>query len=344
MNARSLNRPGTDTVSFLFVVAFFAVFLLAAGVSRAQDRSIGPLPPPPIPKSNLMYDAKVDLGRHLYFDKRLSGNNSISCAFCHNPGLGFSDGRPRGLGLGGELGRNSPTVYNTSYNHLQFWDGRAGSLEEQALGPIQNPNEMNQNLDALVKELSAVPGYVEKFQTAFGSGVSGQGIAEAIAAYERTIISRNAPFDRFMGGDKKAMEASAQRGMKLFTGKARCAMCHNGPNFTDDGFHNLGVPQAGPLKVDEGRFGVTHRVSDVGAFKTPTLRSVAESGPYMHDGAFKTLEEVIDFYDRGGGKNPRLDPLVQPLHLSKEEKGDLLAFLKALTGEKLKIEIPKQLE
>lgn len=338
----NVSRMETLRVMLFGFILLSIVFL--SGRSSAEDRSIGPLPPPPIPAANLQYKAKVDLGRYLYFDKRLSGNNSISCAFCHNPGLGFSDGRPRGLGLGGELGRNSPTVYNTAYNPLQFWDGRAGSLEEQALGPIQNPNEMRGNLDEVVKKLSGVPGYVTMFQAAFGGGVSAQGIAEAIAAFERTIVSRNAPFDRFMEGDKGAMSASAQRGMKLFTGKARCAMCHNGPNFTDNLFHNLGAPQAGPLKEDLGRINITHRVADTGAFKTPTLRSVTESAPYMHDGVFKTLEEVVDFYNQGGGKNPHLDPLIQPLHLDAEEKKNLVEFLKALTGEKLEIEIPKPLE
>src|SRR5579863_9119137 len=245
--------------AIIFVILF--VLMLSRSGSFAEDRSIGPLPPVPIPAANLQYDAKVNLGRYLYFDKRLSGNDSISCAFCHNPGLGFSDGRPRGLGLGGELGRSSPTVYNTSYNPLQFWDGRAGSLEEQALGPIQSPNEMKGNLDDLVKKLSGIPGYVKMFQFAFGTGVSAQGIADAIGAFERTIVSRNSQFDRFMQGDTEAMSPPAQRGMKPFTGKARCAMCHNGPNFTDNQFHNLGVPQGGPLKEDLGRYQITHHVA-----------------------------------------------------------------------------------
>ena len=243
--------------------------------------------------------------------------------------------------MNGLLGRNNPTVYNTAYNTSQFWDGRAGSLEEQALGPIQNPAEMNEKLDDLVKELSRVQGYVAQFKNVFGTGVNAQGIAEAIAAFERTIISTNSAFDKFMAGDSKAMNESAQRGMKILQGKGRCVLCHNGPNFTDNKFHNLGVPQTGPLKEDLGRYNVTKRDGDRGAFKTPTLRSAIETAPYMHDGAFKTLEEVVDFYNKGGGKNPHLDPLILPLNLTDPEKKDLVEFLKALTGEKLNIAMPK---
>jgi cytochrome c peroxidase len=181
---------------------------------------------------------------------------------------------------------------------------------------------------------------VEQFKKVFGTGVSPQGIADAIAAFERTILSTNSPFDKFMEGDSKAMDESAQRGMKVFQGKGRCVLCHNGPNFADNKFHNLGVPQTGPLKEDLGRFNVTRRDADRGAFKTPTLRSIVETAPYMHDGAFKTLEEVVDFYNRGGGKNPHLDPLILPLSLTDSDKKDLVEFMKALTGEKLNIAMP----
>jgi len=320
--------------------------IMILGLSRplwAQDSSaaIGPLPKVPIPASNLEYQAKVELGQQLYFDNRLSGDNTRSCAFCHVPGSGFTTHTPQGIGMKGLLGRNNPTVYNTAYNTFLFWDGRAGSLEEQALGPIQNPAEMNQNLKDLTAELSAVPGYVEEFKKVYGTAVNVQGIAEAIAAFERTIISTNSAFDKFMAGDSKAMNGSAQRGMKILQGKGRCVLCHNGPNFTDNKFHNLGVPQAGPLKEDLGRYNITKRDADRGAFKTPTLRSVEETGPYMHDGVFKTLEEVVEFYNGGGGKNPHLDPLILPLNLTDQEKKDLVEFLKALTGEKLNIAMPR---
>ena len=304
---------------------------------------IGPLPTAvPIPDTNLNYAAKVSLGKQLYFDGRLSKNNAISCAFCHNPVAGFADPNQTSVGVGGKRGgRQAPTVYNTAFNPVQFWDGRVGSLEEQAIGPIQNPIEMAETHENVVKKLSQIPGYREQFQAAFGTGVNIQGIAEAIAAYERTIISTNSAFDKFVLGETKAMDESAQTGMKLFKGKARCILCHNGPNFTDNHFHNLGVPQVGPMAEDLGRFYVTQHAHDKGAFKTPTLRSISETAPYMHDGAFKTLEEVIDFFDKGGNPNPHLSPLMKPLGLSDQEKTDLIAFLKALTGETIPFEFPK---
>lgn len=304
---------------------------------------IGPLPAAaPIPSGNLNYKAKVELGKQLYFDGRLSKNNSISCAFCHNPLTGFADPRQTSIGVGGGVGgRQAPTVYNTGFIPLQFWDGRAGSLEEQAIGPIQNPVEMAETHENVVKKLGKIKGYQQQFRAVFGTEVNLQGIAEAIAAYERTVVSTNSAFDKYALGDSKAMDEAAVRGMALFKGKARCIICHNGPNFTDNQFHNLGVPQVGPMKEDLGRYYVTRMDRDKGAFKTPTLRSIAETAPYMHDGAFKTLEEVVDFLDQGGGKNSNLSPLLKPLGLTNEEKADLVAFLKALTGESIKFEMPK---
>ncbi|GJL58313.1 MAG: cytochrome-c peroxidase [Nitrospirales bacterium] len=304
---------------------------------------IGPLPTVvPVPATNLNYAAKVSLGKQLYFDGRLSKNNAISCAFCHNPVAGFADPNQTSVGVGGKRGgRQSPTVYNTAFNPFQFWDGRAGSLEEQAIGPIHNPVEMAETHEAVVPKIAKISGYKEAFQKVFGTEVSLQGIAEAIAAYERTIISTNSAFDKFVLGDPQAMGEDAQRGMAIFKGKGRCILCHNDSNFTDNRFHNLGVPQVGPMKEDLGRYYVTLRERDKGAFKTPTLRSITESAPYMHDGAFKTLEEVIDFFDKGGNANPQLSPLMKPLGLSPQEKTDLIAFLKALTGEPIPFEFPK---
>jgi cytochrome c peroxidase len=304
---------------------------------------IGPLPASvPVPSTNLNYRAKVALGEQLYFDGRLSKNNSVSCAFCHNPGTGFADARQTSIGVGGGVGgRQAPTVYNTAFNPLQFWDGRAKSLEEQAIGPIQNPIEMAETHERVVVKLGKIKGYRDQFRLVFGTEVNLQGIAEAIAAYERTIISTNSAFDRYVTGETAAMDQAAVRGMALFKGKARCILCHNGPNFTDNQFHNLGVPQVGPLKEDLGRYAVTKVERDKGAFKTPTLRSITETAPYMHDGAFKTLEEVVDFLDKGGGANPNLSHLVKPLGLTAEERADLAAFLKALTGEPLKVTMPK---
>jgi len=304
---------------------------------------VGPLPTAvPTPATNLNYAAKITLGKQLYFDGRLSKNNAISCAFCHNPVAGFADPNQTSVGVGGKRGgRQAPTVYNTAFNPFQFWDGRAGSLEEQAIGPIHNPIEMAETHENVVKKLSKIKGYREQFQTALGTGVNIQGIAEAIAAYERTIISTNSAFDKFVLGDPKAMGDEAQRGMAVFKGKGRCILCHNDSNFTDNQFHNTGVPQVGPMKEDLGRYYVTRRNADKGAFKTPTLRSLTETPPYMHDGAFKTLEEVVEFYDKGGNPNPNLDPRIKPLGLAPQEKTDLIAFLKALTGEPIPFEFPK---
>ncbi|MDR4460207.1 MAG: cytochrome-c peroxidase [Nitrospirales bacterium] len=304
---------------------------------------IGPLPTAvPAPPTNLNYAAKISLGKQLYFDGRLSQNNAISCAFCHNPVAGFADPNQTSVGVGGKRGgRQAPTVYNTAFNPFQFWDGRAGSLEEQAIGPIHNPIEMAETHENVVVKLSKIKGYQEQFQSALGTGVNIQGIAEAIAAFERTIISTNSAFDKFVLGDPDAMGEDAQRGMAVFKGKGRCILCHNGSNFTDNQFHNLGVPQVGPMEEDLGRYYVTLRESDKGAFKTPTLRSIIESAPYMHDGVFKTLEEVVDFFDKGGNANPQLSPLMKPLGLASQEKTDLIAFLKALTGESIPFEFPK---
>jgi len=304
---------------------------------------VGPLPTHvPTPPTNLGYLQKVELGKQLYFDGRLSKNNSVSCAFCHNPGTGFADARQFSIGAFGTAGgRQAPTVYNTGFIPLQFWDGRAGSLEEQAIGPIHNPIEMAEQHETIVPKIAKIPGYQKQFQLIFGGGASLQHIAEAIAAFERTIVSQNSAFDKQAMGESGAMSEAAVRGMGLFKGKARCILCHNGPNFTDNKFHNLGVPQVGPLKEDLGRYLVTRAEKDKGAFKTPTLRSIVETAPYMHDGVFKTLEEVIEFFDQGGGNNPHLSPLMKPLGLTAEEKADLHEFLKALTGAPIKMVPPK---
>jgi cytochrome c peroxidase len=304
---------------------------------------IAPLPVvAPIPATNLNYKVKVELGKQLFFDGRLSKNGQVSCASCHLPATGFADVRQVSIGLGGAVGdRQAPTVFNTAFNPLQFWDGRAGSLEEQVLGPIQEADEMAETIENVVRKLGKIKGYQQQFRAAFGTDVNMQGIAEAIAAYERTVVSTDSAFDKFVLGDANAMDESAVRGMALFKGKARCILCHNGPNFTDNRFYNLGVPQVGPRKEDVGRYEVTRMEHDKGAFKTPTLRSIAETAPYMHDGVFKTLEEVVDFLDQGGGQNPNLSPMLKPLGLTQQEKTDLIAFLKSLTSEPIKFEMPK---
>lgn len=276
------------------------------------------------PKDNPSTPEKVALGKQLYFDGRLSADNKVSCATCHDPSKGYSNGDQFATGVEGKKGgRNSPTVINTAFQKFQFWDGRAGTLEEQALGPIQNPIEMNLTLDAVVAKLNAIEGYKKQFQQVFGTDVTSEGIAKAIAAYERTLLSGDAPYDRFKAGDKTAMSESAQRGMALFFGKANCSACHSGPNFTDNAFHNIGVPG-----TDAGREAISKSLGDRGSFKTPTLRDVARSSPYMHDGSLKTLEEVVAHYAKGGTAHEQLDEEVYELKLTDAQKADLVTFLK----------------
>jgi cytochrome c peroxidase len=332
--------PESQTGQGLPLLGLSSETIVLDGISVPD---IGPLPVPvPVPTGNGRHAAKIELGKQLFFDGRLSRNNQVSCAYCHIPGSGFSDPHPTSLGVDDLIGgRQAPTVLNTAFSPLLFWDGRAKSLEEQVLGPIQNPIEMAETLDHLVSKLQTVKGYRRQFRNVFGTEISSQGIAKAIAAFARTLISTNSAFDKYALGDKQAMNQAAIKGMALFKDKARCILCHNGPNFTDNQFHNLGVPQVGPLKMDLGRYDVTHRERDKGAFKTPTLRSILETAPYMHDGVFLSLEEVIEFLDKGGGANQNLSPLMKPLGLTQEEKADLLAFLEALTGAPLEIEPPQ---
>jgi cytochrome c peroxidase len=319
---------------------------------------IGPLPPVPVPEDNPMTPEKVELGKLLFFDARLSADGSLACVSCHLPEQGWTTNTPLSPAYPTSMERrNSQTLINVAYNKTLLWDGRAAALEKQALGPIQNPLHMNHNLDLLIEKLKAVPDYVERFQNVFGTSVTPDGLGKALAAFERTLITRNAPFDRYMKGDQQAISESALRGMELFQGKARCILCHHGSNFTDNQFHNLGVPPA-PLLAhplvqaslrfdakrmniqayqevteDWGRYLVTKEEKDKGAFRTPSLRNVTQRDPYMHNGVFQSLEEIIDFYDQGGGAVPRKSPLIQPLGLTAQEKRDLLTFLHALTGE-----------
>src|SRR5687768_16635824 len=240
------------------------------------------LDPPPIPADNPMTAAKVELGKQLYFDKRLSIDNTVSCATCHDPEKGWSNADTFATGIKGQRGgRSAPTVLNAAYHPLQFWDGRAAQLEGQALGPIQNPIEMGHTMDACVECLEAIPGYKKQFQEVFGAGVTAEGIAKAIASFERTILSGDAPFDHYVAGDEKALSPAAARGKELFFNKARCTSCHSGPNFSDAGFHNIGVGMD-KEKPDEGRMVISKLLGDRGSFKTPTLREIARTAPYMH--------------------------------------------------------------
>src|SRR5215470_10459171 len=313
--------------------------------------------------NNQMTQEKIELGRLLYFDPVLSGDNEQSCATCHHPDLGFSDGRNSSMGFGGkgigpdrkggkEVKRSAPTIWNAAYNHKQFWDGRANDLEDQARFPITSADEMNQNPDELVKELKAIPEYVRLFDKAFGgasgSAVTMENVTFAIADFERTIISNNSPFDRYAAGDPTALSVEERRGLTLFRSlKTRCFECHGFPTFANPDFKVIGVPKMPGRPDDFGRSEIEGGEPYKNAFKVPTLRNVALTAPYMHNGRFQTLEEVIDFYANGGGKGeglelPNLDDKIRGFKLSKEEKGDLVAFLHALTDESKKPEIPEK--
>jgi cytochrome c peroxidase len=345
--------------------------------SLIQDEPLAVTPPrglPPltpgvvVPESNPITKGKFELGRLLYFDPRVSKDGTISCATCHDPAEGWSKGTPTAIGIGAQVGgRNSPTVVNTAYGRSMFWDGRAPSLEAQSQGPPLNPIEMGeQTFEEIIARLRDVPDYRERFRRVFGTDVTLDGIAKAIATFERVAgLSGDSAYDRYRDYDdpehNKALSDAEKRGMILFgerlndddefqtdavLQKAKCTLCHQGFNFTDEKFHNLGVgydPATGKF-ADYGRFlaepiGAKNPAS-IGAFKTPTVRDVEKSPPYMHDGSEATLEAVVEYYDRGGNPNPYLDKDMQRLGLTPQEKADVVAFMKALTGKSLPTDIP----
>ena len=352
----------------------------ATGVGPASA-DLAPAPPLGLPRtswpSERPYSAKkVELGKRLFFDVRLSSDGTVACASCHRSEKAFSDGRATSVGIGGRrLRRNAPTLVNQLFSSVHFWDGRSDSLEEQAKGPLADSSEMSTDPSAdlayrhLIGRLGSVPGYVERFRHVFGTAdFSIDHVAEAIAAFERTIFSGNSPYDRHLAGDPDALAPEQIRGMDVFFRKAACDRCHlaseyiddlfydhderllrgrrigmdvatgreqpqiQGFNFTDGSFQNTGIGMDRP-DADLGRSLVTRDASHTGSFKTPTLREIEHTAPYMHDGSLATLEDVIDYYDRGGIGNPYLSEHLKPLHLTSGEKRDLVSFLKALSGE-----------
>lgn len=291
------------------------------------------------PKDNPTTSAKVELGKKLFFDTRLSGDNKMSCATCHMPDKAYGDGLALSLGAEGKpLERNTQTCLNVGFLETYFWDGRAASLEQQAFGPIQSTVEMNQNLDDLETELAAIPGYVAEFKDVFGTRPGKDGIAKALAAFQRTLVTEPSPFDRFLTGDEDALSADAKRGLELFRGEAGCIECHNGPLLSDGKFYRLGVSFN-----DEGRANITGRKEDRYRFRTPSLRNIAETGPYMHDGSQKTLDEVVTFYFRGipDSGPDGLSPDTAALDgLSFSDVAPMVEFLKSLSGKAPKITPP----
>ncbi len=334
--------------SFLGVLAIYAVMTLSSWIATsaadAQSATEYKLTIPfgleetkvVIPEDNPLTKEKVELGRLLFFDKRLSQDNTIACANCHLAKFAFTDGKPVSTGIRGQKGgRSAPASINRVFSSAQFWDGRAATLEAQSVGPFTNPIEHGfANYDVMMAKMMKIPGYRKLFMQVFGEDkITIDNVGKAIASFQRTVLSGNSPADRFdQGQEEGAIPAAAQHGLILFREKARCTKCHSGFNFTDEKFHNLGLGWD-DNKVDLGRYMVTKNAEDIGAFKTPTLREIARSAPYTHDGRFKTLEEVVNFYNQGGVKNPHQDPLIIPLDLTDEEKRDLVAFLHTLNGE-----------
>jgi cytochrome c peroxidase len=287
----------------------------------------------PVPKDNPLTEAKVRLGRRLFFDPILSADGTVSCASCHDPSHGLAGKARLAVGIKGQsMPRNAPSLWNRAYGNAFFWDGRESSLEDQAMRPIESSNEMGGTIQGAVERLRASKEYTAIFEAVFMDGVTANNLAKSLASFERVLLSGNSRVDRFRNGQVRALSDSERHGLWLYESRGGCWRCHSGPNFTDESFHNTGVSWSQP-PIDLGRFTVTKKDSDRGRFKTPTLRNVALTAPYMHDGSLATLEEVVDSYNRGGGKNPYLDGAIAPLGLSAEEKKDLVAFLKALSGE-----------
>lgn len=328
-----MQKVPLKSLAFIAAALVAGVLLVAdSSTLKAKGKGKVELPlglePFKVPADNPLTKAKIELGKQLYFDTRLSSDNTVSCASCHDPDKGWSNDEAFATGVDGQVGgRSAPTIINSAYFPLQFWDGRAKGLEGQALGPIANPIEMNLPIDDAVEKLNAIDGYRKQFRKVFQTDVTADGIAKAIASFERTVLSGDAPFDRFKAGDESALSPAAKRGMDLFFNKAKCSACHKGHSFTDLAFHNLGVgfDKDNP---DLGRFEVTKQEGDRGSFKTPVLRDIHTSAPYMHDGSLKTLKEVVDFYNKGGIKNPQLDEEMTPLKLTEKEVEDLVIFMK----------------
>jgi cytochrome c peroxidase len=358
-------------------VFYFLVFLAYSLQPTAYSLSSPLIPvllglpgPVPTPPDNPLTPEKIALGRQLFFDRRLSPNDTMSCAMCHVPTQGFTVNETRlAVGMNGQsTKRNPPALFNVAYLRVLFHDGREFTLEDQIIGPLTNPVEMaNPSIGYVINKIRKLPGYEQQFQKTFGEGVNVATLGKALASYERTLLSANSPFDRwYFGKDETAVSTEVKTGFKIFSGKGQCITCHTVTKeaalFTNQGFHNTGaahlqlVPEksvavdlGGGLKVqmprtqvnevltppeqDRGRYEITLDPTDLWRYRTPSLRNVALTAPYMHNGALLTLEAVIDYYDRGGTKSEGQDPKVSPLHLTKDEKLALLAFLQSLTGD-----------
>lgn len=342
-------------VGWVWAASMTTIALTATAVQPAPDSGAKRLNPadfkewhlpatPPHPADNKPTQSRVALGKMLFFDPRVSRDGNMSCASCHSPMFGWSDGLATGRGFQGKsLDRASPTIINTAYNSIQMWDGRKKDLEDQAMGPLEASHEMNTDLDRFFAWMNSNPGYQAAFAKAYPGEAVGEGtFRKAIASYERTIISRNSRFDRWVAGEKKAMNQRELRGMMLFMDpkKANCAVCHSAPNFTDNGFHNVGLASFGKENPDLGRYAQKPVAVNKGAFKTPTLRDIERTAPYFHDGSAKTLMDVVEHYSKGGEVHTNLSPNMKQLNLSQQEKEDLVAFMRALSSPPIKVTFP----
>jgi cytochrome c peroxidase len=351
---------------FFLTILCLGVVPVTALVMTAWAGHLEPFKGAEVYRLNPSTPEKVALGKKLFYDRRLSGDGTMSCVTCHMPEMAFTDGQAISLSYPTTRNwRNSPTLINVAFSKYLFHDGRAESLEDQALFPMMSSFEMNQNLDFLEEEIRSVPEYVAEFRQVFGTDdISRERIAMAIAAFERTLISRNASIDRFLEGEESALSVAARSGLEVFRGRGKCVTCHYGVNLIDDSFHALNVPELPELQADRrvaatrrfvaklyhfknfrtlaedpGRYLITKEDKDWRAFKTPTLRDISKTGPYMHNGVFASLDEVIEFFDQGGGKD---NTVLAPLGLTAEDKENLRIFLtEALTGDDIKITFPK---
>jgi cytochrome c peroxidase len=317
-------------------LAFAPAVILGSATSRAAEHDLRvPLGLDlyvPAPADNPITAQKAKLGRQLFFERRLSADARTSCGTCHQPERSFTDGRAVSRGVFGRTGhRNVPSILNRAYGNAAFWDGRASSLEAQVRHAAAGGTDLGRPIEASVSTIAADPAYRDTFAAAYGDDrVTAERIVLAIATFVRAQLSGDSDYDRFVAGDSKAMNDEARRGLKLFTAEARCARCHSGPLLSDEEFHNTGVSWG----KDPGRYAVTRHPADRGRFKTPSLRNVALTAPYMHDGSVADLETVVELYDRGGSKNPHLDEDLRPLHLTAADQRALIAFLKALSSHR----------
>lgn len=322
-----------------FVLILSLVFAFVAQAEISEDmKALYKRPDTiPFPASNPYQAEKAALGKMLFFDPRLSINQNISCATCHNPSFGWEQAMPLAVGAQNTtLGRHNPTILNLAWGKSFFWDGRAATLEEQALGPIQSEVEMNMPLDVLIARVQGIQGYQPYFNSIFTEGITAETIAKAIATFERTVVSGPSPFDRWIEGDEAAISTSAKRGFELFNGKARCSVCHTGWNFTDDKFHDIGLPT-----FDEGRF-VIDPSSELNrhAFKTPGLRNISQRAPYMHNGSLANIDSVLVHYLSGGVPRPSRSAEIGFLQINMDDISDLKAFLMTLHGKDAPMSLP----